>query len=146
MAEKLLQDSPLDSALCQSPVETVGGLDFNFDYLGFQFFVRTENEVGQSKIHIQSCLGCIPFSAESRKNRTGMLDTIKAARRGLRGQVHIEDGRWIVLSGDENFDKSLDAVTLLTGLSKFLILAKPYLDLLSEQVKRPGLSIRTVYK
>jgi hypothetical protein len=114
------------------------GLRFTFEYSGFLFAVHaTANQQG-TNMQFRAHLGHLPYTAEDPHARSHAMHVLRSASRALGGRVGLSTKQHIMLQDTIIIDEPFTPVLLMSRTAKLLVLAKPYLELLSQFVQPPS--------
>lgn len=114
-----------------------GVTKFEFGYRDIRFVGRLEVEPSHVSLRLVGDLGPMPFSAESMAARTGLTRICTVANEQLQiSRFRVAQGR-ILLGGEPAIDQPPTATGLLTALARFLMPARPYLDLIGVYLRPP---------
>lgn len=111
--------------------------EITFDYMGFLFALKAGREEQQTVMHIRANLGSIPYTIEGNNRRADALSVLALAHAYLGGRVHVRGGQRILLSEQFEINEPLTPTLMITKATTLIVLAKPYLELLSEVVNPP---------
>ena len=131
----------MDSVLGEAdapPLSLVeGAIAFDFGFRFIRFAGKVEETEGAARLKLVGDLGPMPFSAESQAARAGLLRIVAAGNEVLgAGCLRIVQGR-ILLGGDMVPPMPVSAVGLVSEVSRFLVPAVPYLELISLYIRPP---------
>jgi len=107
-----------------------GAIDFQFNYLGFPFAVRAEAGTHGATVNIRAVLGYLPYTAESRSGRLGVMQIIEAASQAMGQRVRLGEKQRLIMSDKRTTNDALTPVNLMALMVGMLLEAKPYLQLL----------------
>lgn len=113
------------------------GVNFSFEYGGFLFAVRAFAEQQNTQIRLHAKLGNLPYTAENAIARSHAMTVLKSASRALGGRVSLTPQQRIMLREDITIDEPLTPVMLMSRTAELLVMAKPYLELLTQYVEPP---------
>lgn len=113
------------------------GLNFSFEYGGFLFAVHASAEQQRTKIRLHANLGDMPDTAENAIARNHAMAVLRSASRALGGRVSLTPQQRIMLREEITIAEPLTPVTLMSRTAELLIMAKPYLELLTHFVRPP---------
>lgn len=114
-----------------------GTTQFEFGYRDIRFVGRLEVGGGTVSLRVVGDLGPMPFSAESIPARSGLTRICAVANEELGGtHLRVVQGR-ILLGAETPLDPPPTATGLLTTLARFLLPARPYLDLIAIYLRPP---------
>lgn len=112
-------------------------LRFTFEYAGFLFAVQASAGSQNTQMRFHANLGSIPYTAEDPHARTQALAVLRSASRALGGRLQLTPRQRILLLEDVTIDQPFTPVLLMSRAAMLLIMAKPYLELLSSYVHPP---------
>jgi hypothetical protein len=115
------------------------GVNFSFEYGGFLFAVRAFAEQQNTQIRLHANLGNLSYTAENAIARSHAMTVLKSASRALGGRVPLTPQQRIMLREDISIDEPLTPVMLMSRTAELLVVAKPYLELLTQYVEPPVL-------
>ena len=113
------------------------GLRFSFEYSGFLFAVRAAAGQQNTSIRFHANLGNMPYTAENPYARRHAMAVLRSAGRALGGRVVLTPEQRILLHESLVIDEPFTPVMLMSRTAKLLVMAKPYLELLSRFVTPP---------
>ena len=108
------------------------GLNFSFEYGGFLFAVRASAKQQNTLIRLHANLGNMPYTAENATARHHAMAVLRSASQALGGRVSLTPEQQILLREEISIDEPLTPV--------LLVMAKPYLELLTRFVRPPVLA------
>lgn len=107
-----------------------GPVRFRFDYGGWLVeAVLTED--GTTRLELSADLGAMPFTAEARTERASLQAIVDSGNGHLGGIFTVTRDRRIRLTVAGGVDGPLTAVGLVATVTRLLLPATPYLDLLA---------------
>jgi hypothetical protein len=113
-------------------------LSFTFEYGGFLFAVKALTDQRTTQIRLHANLGSMPYTAENAEARGAAMAVLRSASQALGGRVRLTPRQRILLQEELELDEPLTPVTLMSRTAKLLVLAKPYLELLTPYVHPPA--------
>jgi hypothetical protein len=113
------------------------GLNFSFEFGGFLFAVHASAEQQRTKIRLHANLGDMPYTAENATARNYAMAVLRSASCALGGRVSLTPQQRIMLREEIIFAEPLTPVTLMSRTAELLIMANPYLELLTHFVRPP---------
>jgi hypothetical protein len=131
----------MDSVLSEADAPPLslgdGAISFDFGFRFVRFAGKIEEADGCAHLKLVGDLGPMPFSAESQSARAGLLRIVDAGN-GLLGAGHFRNvqGR-ILLGGDLVLPMPVSAVGLVSEVTKFLVPALPYMELIALYIRPP---------
>ncbi len=117
--------------------DTGEDLKFSFEYSGFLFAVRASAGHQNTQIRLHANLGSMPYTAENKMARTHAMAVLRSASQALGGRVSLTPRQQILLRENVTIDEPLTPVMLLSRTAELLVMAKPYLELLTRFVHPP---------
>jgi len=127
----------LDRATSLAGKSEGDGLRFTFEYEGFLFAVQASAGSQNTQMRFHANLGSLPYTAENSYARTQALAVLRSASRALGGRLQLTPRQRILLLEDITIDEPFTPVLLMSRAAKLLVMAKPYLELLSGYVHPP---------
>ena len=127
----------LDKAATLAGKYSEDGLSFTFEYGGFLFGVRAWAGRQSTNMRFHANLGSLPYTAENPQARHDAMAVLRSAGRALGGRVQMTPQQRILLQEQVTLDEPFTPVLLMSRAAKLLVLAKPYLELLSRFVNPP---------
>ncbi len=116
--------------------------NFRFSYRQLPFVAKYRSEGKAGSIELKGDLGPMPFSAESALARSDLQMVLDAANAHLGPTLLVVGGR-IALVGMIAIAEPVTAVGLVTGLARFLLTVKPYLEIIEVFLRPPGETAET---
>jgi hypothetical protein len=114
-----------------------GIIKFDFGFRQVRFVGQLDMARGKARLRLVGDLGPMPFSAESTAARAGLARIVEAANTHLgAGTFRVTLGR-VLLGGDFAIPVPVDATGLVTGSTRFLVPALPYMELIALYVRPP---------
>ena len=114
-----------------------GPVAFDFAFRFVRFVARLEQSGGSVHLKLVGDLGPMPFSAESPAARSALARIVDAGSSVLgAGRFRIAQGR-ILLGGEIEIPVPVSAVGLVSAVTRFLVPATPYMELISMYVRPP---------
>ena len=113
------------------------GVRFTFEYGGFVFGVRATASQQTTNMQFHANLGNLPYTAEDSHARAHAMLVVRAASRALGGRVQLTKEQRIMLHDTIIIDQPFTPVLLMSRAAKLLVMAKPYLELLTQFVHPP---------
>jgi hypothetical protein len=114
-----------------------GPILFDFTYRSIRFVGRSEEVGDRARLRLVGDVGPMPFSAESRAARQGLLRIVEVANSSLGAATfRVALGR-IVLGTEGEVPAPLTATTLVSLVVAFLVPASSYLDLIATYIRPP---------
>ncbi len=138
LATTLAGNPDLNAVRALAGAETSEGLNFTFEYSGYLFAVRASAGQQNTQIRFHANLGSLPYTAENSEARHHAMAVLRAASRMLGGRVRLTPQQRILLQENVTIDEPLTPVTLMSRTAMLLIMAKPYLELLTRFVHPPA--------
>lgn len=134
---------PLDIDAVLEEAETApltlkdGPVAFDFGFRFVRFGGRLEQQGECTGLRLVGDLGPLPFSAESPAARAGLTRIVEAGNSVLgAGTFRIAQGR-ILLGGAMAIPSPPTAVSLVSAITRFLVPATPYMELIAMYVRPP---------
>ncbi len=113
------------------------GLRFSFEYGGFLFAVHAVAGQQSTKMRFHANLGSLPYTAENPHDRAHAMAVLRSASKALGGRVQLTPRQRILLQENITISEPFTPVLLMSRAAKLLVMAKPYLELLSDFVHPP---------
>ena len=113
------------------------GLRFSFEYGGFLFAVFATSGEQNTNMRFHANLGSLPYTAENPHDRAHAMAVLRSASKALGGRVQLTPRQRILLQENITINEPLTPAMLMSRAAKLLVMAKPYLELLSEFVHPP---------
>jgi len=107
-------------------------LDFAFVYREIPFLAAIRREDEKTYIAIEADLGILPYSLEFRDKRDRLLDCLALLDRAAPGVIVLNRHKRIAYRDEVEIPQALSSVNILAYLTRLLLEAGPYLELLSE--------------
>lgn len=112
-------------------------LHFSFEFMGCLFAARAEADETGCRVRIHANLGHLPYSSESRNLRTNIGAIILAANSALDGRMQLTREQRILLFNDVHLNEPLTPTMFMTRTVRFLVKAKPFLELIVPLIESP---------
>ncbi len=107
-------------------------LDFRFVYREIPFLAALRSEEEKTTLAIEADLGILPYSLEFREKRDRLLDCLALLDQATPGAIVLNRHKRIAYRDEVEIPRALSPVNILAYLTRLLLNAGPYLDLLSE--------------
>ncbi|MCH8091102.1 MAG: hypothetical protein IIC57_02000 [Proteobacteria bacterium] len=107
-------------------------LDFGFVYREIPFHAALRSEEEKTYLAIEADLGILPYSLEFREKRDSLLDCLALLDRAAPGAILLTRHKRIAYRDEIEIPLALSSVNILAYLTRLLLNAGPYLELLSE--------------
>ena len=107
-------------------------LDFRFVYREIPFLAALRREEEKTTLVIQADLGILPYSLEFREKRDRLLDCLALLDQATPGAIVLNRHKRIAYRDEVEIPQALSPVNILAYLTRLLLNAGPYLELLSE--------------
>lgn len=107
-------------------------LDFRFVYREIPFLAAIGREEEKTTLVIQADLGILPYSLEFREKRDRLLDCLALLDQATPGAIVLNRHKRIAYRDEVEIPRALSPVNILAYLTRLLLNAGPYLELLSE--------------
>ncbi len=107
-------------------------LDFRFVYREIPFLAAIGREEEKTTLVIQADFGILPYSLEFREKRDRLLDCLALLDQATPGAIVLNRHKRIAYRDEVEIPRALSPVNILAYLTRLLLNAGPYLELLSE--------------
>jgi hypothetical protein len=107
-------------------------LDFHFVYREIPFLAALRSEEDKTTLAIEADLGILPYSLEFREKRDRLLDCLALLDQATPGAIVLNRHKRIAYRDEVEIPQALSPVNILAYLTRLLLEAGPYLELLSE--------------
>ncbi|BAE49409.1 hypothetical protein [Paramagnetospirillum magneticum] len=130
-------DAVLEEAEAQPLALGTGPVAFDFGFRFVRFAGRLEQSASGVQLKLVGDLGPMPYSAESPAARSGLARIVDAGNSVLgAGSFRLAQGR-ILLGGELGVPMPVSAVGLVSAVTRFLVPATPYMELISMYIRPP---------
>jgi hypothetical protein len=109
---------------------------FDFTYRQIRFACRCDETAGQPHLKLVGDVGPLPFSAESPTARAAIQAIVDSANATLGPVFRLTNGR-VLLGGEGDLPSPVTATDLISAVVRFVLPARPYLELIAEVVRPP---------
>lgn len=114
-----------------------GLIKFDFDFRDIRFVGQLNQTEGMARLRLVGDLGPMPYSAESPAARIGLIRIVEAANEHLgRGLFRVTHGR-VLIGHDFDIPVPVTATGLICEVSRTLLPALPYMELVSLYIRPP---------
>ena len=107
-------------------------LDFSVVYREIPFLAALRRDAEKTTLAIQADLGILPYSLEFREKRDRLLDCLALLDQATPGAIVLDRHKRIAYRDEIEIPRALSSVNILAYLTKLLLNAGPYLDILAE--------------
>ncbi len=110
-------------------------LDFRFVYREIPFLAALRSEEEKTTLAIEADLGILPYSLEFREKRDRLLDCLALLDRAASGVIVLTRHKRIAYRDEVEIPRALSPVNILAYLTRLLLNAGPYLEILAEPLE-----------
>ncbi|MBM3556805.1 MAG: hypothetical protein FJX47_14775 [Alphaproteobacteria bacterium] len=111
---------------------------FTFRWNGRRFAVAITDAGDKAKATIIGSLGALPYTAENREGRRNLLGLLEVPRTAIAtGAYRLGAQGRLDFRGEVEIDHPVTGQAIMVGLVKYLLGAKPYVDLIEELAPKP---------